>query len=83
MSLTNPILFIIIFLIVVYILDTVYTLLVFAVLLTYIAMDFTAFFTDTMSSDIVSPLQAITGVTATLAYAKMVWIVKKKRESPI
>lgn len=81
MSLVIPLVFFIVFLILLYIFNDPISLLLYAIFLTYVFLDYEVFFTDTMSASILGNMQLLTGTIAASSYAKMIYVAAKRRAS--
>ena len=78
MSLTTPLLFIVMFILLLYIFNDVFSLLLFSIVLTYVFVNYDIFFTDTMSASLLGTMQLLTGTIAAAGYAKMIIISNTK-----
>jgi len=79
MSLTTPLLYIIIFIVLLYIFTDVFSLLIYRILLAYVFINYDIFFTDTMSASLLGILQLITGTIALGSFVKMIVIASNKK----
>ena len=78
MSLTTPLLFMVMFILLLYIFNDIFSLLLFSIVLTYVFVNYDTFFTDTMSASLLGTLQLLTGTIAAAGYVKMITISSTK-----
>lgn len=80
MSLVIPLVFMILFIILLSIFNDVFSLLLYAIFLSYVFLYYDTFFTDSMSASLLGIMQLLTGTVALAGYAKMIIISSTKYE---
>lgn len=80
MSLIIPMAFIIVFIVLLWAISEPFSLLVYGIFLLYVFLNFTEFFTDTITADLLNNLNLLVGVICILSFGKMVYIGDKKRK---
>lgn len=78
MSLTTPLIFMIIFIVLLMLFTDVFSLLLYAIFLSYVFIYYDTFFTDTMSATVLGVMQLLTGTVALAGFAKTIIISSEK-----